>query len=377
MTRFEDALVDLLLQHSCVIVPGFGGFVSQTNSAKVDWSKGVILPPKKSLLFNRQLVNNDGLLINYISEKREISYPESEEMVAIKVSDWKTKLHSGQRIELDRIGNLFLDSERNIQFEQDRFTNLLLESYGLEKIHFIGEDELQIVQHKAKEAAPEASPILDFAPSEIIKKEPESEPEVVEAPTSKLRSIVWKAAAAAVLVPIAFYSYWIPMETKVLESGIISLKDFNPNYTADEGTYDAATLKLELAAKESIQTLDEKIAQLPKQVEVYYYPYDEGMFIPVKLEEEMESQPVQTIPMPSEESNSSFIGSWIVGSFSTKENAMTLQKELQQKGLNPSISTLANGMLRVSAAKIESKAHLQQVQTQTEALGLEGWLLKF
>ena len=46
MVRFEDALVELLLQHNCVIIPGFGGFVTQAVGAKVDKTKNIIIPPK-------------------------------------------------------------------------------------------------------------------------------------------------------------------------------------------------------------------------------------------------------------------------------------------------------------------------------------------
>ena len=68
MISIEQLIGDLLIQHNCVIVPSFGGFVAQKISAKIDFKSGKILPPSKSLLFNRQLINNDGLLANVISE---------------------------------------------------------------------------------------------------------------------------------------------------------------------------------------------------------------------------------------------------------------------------------------------------------------------
>ena len=58
----EDLIADLLMQHNCVIVPSFGGFVAGKTSATFDASKGIMVPPRKSLLFNKQLLNNDGLL---------------------------------------------------------------------------------------------------------------------------------------------------------------------------------------------------------------------------------------------------------------------------------------------------------------------------
>ena len=58
----EKLIGDLLLRHNCVVVPSFGGFVAKQVSAVIDYKTGVMHPPKKSLLFNKQLINNDGLL---------------------------------------------------------------------------------------------------------------------------------------------------------------------------------------------------------------------------------------------------------------------------------------------------------------------------
>ena len=53
----EELIGDLLLRHNCVVIPTFGGFVAGQTSATFDASKGTILPPRKSLLFNKQLIN--------------------------------------------------------------------------------------------------------------------------------------------------------------------------------------------------------------------------------------------------------------------------------------------------------------------------------
>ena len=37
-----------------------------------------------------------------------------------------------------------------------------------------------------------------------------------------------KYAAAAALLPVVFYSFWIPSHTDVLKSGVLYTEDFNP-----------------------------------------------------------------------------------------------------------------------------------------------------
>ena len=144
MVSIEQLIGDLLIQHNCVIVPNFGGFVAQKISAKVDFRTGRMLPPSKSLLFNKQLINNDGLLANELAKSNGLAFNSATLDLSNKVSSWNTTLNNGGRIELDRIGILYRDAEQNLCFEQDRFFNLLLESFGLGQVNFLTEEDVQI-----------------------------------------------------------------------------------------------------------------------------------------------------------------------------------------------------------------------------------------
>ena len=121
MLTVEGLIGDLLLQHNCVVVPSFGGFVAQRVSAQLDTEKGVMLPPRKSVLFNRQLINNDGLLIAAFAQTNQLTYADAQSEVNQVIATWNQALNAGQRIAIDRVGFLFLDAERNMCFEQDRF----------------------------------------------------------------------------------------------------------------------------------------------------------------------------------------------------------------------------------------------------------------
>jgi len=157
MTSVEQLIGNLLLRHNCVIIPSFGGFVAQRVSARVDYTNGTMLPPGKSILFNRQLLNNDGLLINEYAHENNVSYDEAATELKSLVGQWQSVLNAGGRIEIERVGNLFFDEERNICFEQDRFANLLLESFGLGSVHFVTEEDVRIVEQKVvREALSEA-----------------------------------------------------------------------------------------------------------------------------------------------------------------------------------------------------------------------------
>ncbi|MFN5984496.1 MAG: hypothetical protein ACK479_13600 [Fluviicola sp.] len=141
MLTVEQLIADLLLQHNCVIVPGFGGFVAQRIPAQIDTEKGQVHPPKKSILFNRQLIANDGLLIATYAQRLGVSFEHAQSTVNALIRSWDEQLRSEVRISIDRVGILYLDAERNICFEQDRFSNLLLQSFGLTSVRFVSSED--------------------------------------------------------------------------------------------------------------------------------------------------------------------------------------------------------------------------------------------
>ena len=114
-----------------MIIPGFGGFVSNYYSAKVIHNQGKIIPPAKSIAFNKNLISNDGLLVNYISRQEKLSLPEAAERVKQFAEQCKEALYNKEIILLPGIGKIFLDIENNIQFLQDKSLNHLINSYGL------------------------------------------------------------------------------------------------------------------------------------------------------------------------------------------------------------------------------------------------------
>jgi len=92
MRNVEGIIGQLLFRHNCVIIPTFGGFVAKPVSAKIDFDNGIMYPPSKSLLFNRQLVNNDGLLINEYAEANGRSFDEAATEIQEVINHWKSKL---------------------------------------------------------------------------------------------------------------------------------------------------------------------------------------------------------------------------------------------------------------------------------------------
>lgn len=382
MVSVEQLIGELLLRHNCVIIPSFGGFVAKQASATIDYKTGVMSPPRKSLLFNRQLINNDGLLVAELAVANAIPYNEAVEVVSTLVGSWNDQLRRGERITIDKVGFLFFDQEKNICFEQDRFFNLLLESYGLGKVHFLTESDVQLVQHSAIEKTTISEKTKDVPSAIVFDTETisinpvETEAIVIEHPAIQKRSKVWRYVAAACLAPVAFYSFWLPVKTDVLESGMISLNDFNPFYKTEIGVYKKIS-GIQPEKKESYKTLEESISELPEDVTVFSYEYDEDLYIPVRLKSNGELNNDSTVKTPvksATQSNGNL--EFIVGCFSNESNAENLVQTLKSKGFNAYILDVKNGLSRISAGNAISELEMAELIEKAKSQGFDGWVLK-
>lgn len=148
----------LLHQHECVILPDFGGFVTNYQSARIDFVNNSFYPPRKDILFNRQLTQNDGLLINYLAQVEGIEYVESKKMVVGFVKTSLEKLKSGSRLVFEGIGNFYYDENKLLQFEPDLSANYLLDSYGFSSFHFPALEENTKIEKRTGTAFADRKP---------------------------------------------------------------------------------------------------------------------------------------------------------------------------------------------------------------------------
>lgn len=133
MHKFIDYISDLLFLHDCVIIPDFGGFICNYKSAYIDADSGMICPPGKDILFNRNLTHNDGLLVNWIADKENISYDKAAKQLTLFCEDLKIRLNQKQRVVFGDIGVFFTDRRFNIIFEPGK-NNFFSEAFGMEAI---------------------------------------------------------------------------------------------------------------------------------------------------------------------------------------------------------------------------------------------------
>jgi nucleoid DNA-binding protein len=135
MVRPDQYICELLFTNDCVIIPGLGGFVSNTRSTFLNPSQHTFTPPSKKVAFNSSLRTNDGLLAHYISQEENITYHEANEVISAYVDDVFRKLALGDQISIEEVGTLSMDMEKHLQFEPETNSNFLLSTFGMTSIH--------------------------------------------------------------------------------------------------------------------------------------------------------------------------------------------------------------------------------------------------
>ncbi|AMC11352.1 hypothetical protein Lupro_08810 [Lutibacter profundi] len=147
---------NLLYRYECVIVPNFGGFITNKISAKVNNFTHTFYAPSKQLTFNSHLQNNDGLLANYIATAKNLSYTEAVLEIENEVKNWKLSLKN-EELELENIGSFHLNEEKILIFEPANI-NYLTSSFGLTS--FVSPAIKRIVYQEKVKQLETAAPIF-------------------------------------------------------------------------------------------------------------------------------------------------------------------------------------------------------------------------
>ena len=136
--RLENYISDLLYRYECVTVPELGSFLSHELPARLDKDAQLFFPPTKRLSFNAQIMQNDGLLANYVSQCENMSYEDALLIIKSYVRSVLLKLEHGKEVRLLKVGTLSRKRSHEaesysdkIVFEPEEGINYLTQSFGL------------------------------------------------------------------------------------------------------------------------------------------------------------------------------------------------------------------------------------------------------
>ncbi len=129
-----DHIRTLLQDHDCVIIPDFGGLIADYAPARIHPVRHTLAPPAKRVAFNQSLTRNDGLLVDALSAKLNLSTSQARQLVLEAVQRMNQELDAGRRTELSGIGTFRQAPGRGLEFEYTGSENLLGASFGLPEL---------------------------------------------------------------------------------------------------------------------------------------------------------------------------------------------------------------------------------------------------
>lgn len=405
MKTLEQYISDFLLMHDHLVVPQFGGFMSRKIAAQFSPNSNKISPPSKQIVFHSELHLADGILERYISNRKNLSLPESLVFINNAVLEWKKALKNGNRLEFDKIGVFFQDEDGKIRFIQDRDQNLLLSAYGLGDIRYSFEQQFNVPITSIdtiSEATPTKAVIsithVNASTTQNTEESvnPVSEKEKIVlvqesvAPAGKKTQRFWiRASVAAVVLPFIFYSFWVPLRTDVLETKTLALIDFNPFHQIEQPRYRSSNLKEFKPENDHLIDVENIINSLSENTQVFNFNYDPELIMPVRIASL--SQPKMDSESPIKQSSNDYESIQpkdkniatqansihiISGCFSVKANAEKHLNELKQQGYDAYLVDVKGGLHRVAAGGATNQQEANLLLNQLQDQGISVWTLK-
>lgn len=152
---------DLLYRYECVIIPGFGAFLTRYKSAHIDDASNTFYPPSKIVSFNRQLQANDGLLANYVASVDKCSYETALQKIRNFTASLSKDLSEGKTVPFENIGDFSFNEEKSVQFSPLNKQNFSTSAFGLSA--FVSQKISREVYKETVQALEEKAPIA-FTP---------------------------------------------------------------------------------------------------------------------------------------------------------------------------------------------------------------------
>ena len=135
--HLETYICELLFRYNCVVVPGFGAFLSHEKAASHHEKTNTFYPPTKLISFNAQLEVGDGILVSHIAACLLKSYEDTLLLLQYEVKKWKHALENGEALDLEGLGVLSFSKEGKISFNPLHSANYLAASFGLSPVKAI------------------------------------------------------------------------------------------------------------------------------------------------------------------------------------------------------------------------------------------------
>ncbi|MBE6303626.1 MAG: SPOR domain-containing protein [Bacteroidales bacterium] len=329
MISIDKHISRLIAGHDCVIIPGFGAFLSQRIPAHYNADEQIYMPPRRTLGFNPQITMEDALLTTAYMQQYGISYNQAAILMKDDVKKLKKRLSRKGQLYFGELGVLSMNIEGTISFEPAENCIDDPDNYGMIPL------PIPMLSHKEE-------------PTITIK-------------INRHRVSQYIAAAAAIIIMFIFVTP-------------LSEHTFKNDTKASLGNF---------ASPEQISMMQQVSAPAPAAVTkstCEICPIEESVKQETATTTAATTEVVET-PTESQSDNQPEIAPAtkyhiIVASSPTETNADLAIKELTSKAQFGYTKVKSNGRFRISAGSYDTQAEAQSSLSSIQATFPDAWIFK-
>lgn len=339
-----------LFFNNYLVLPGFGGFVLKSRPSHFSASGGLLLPPSKTVSFNLQLKQNDGILAVWLQNKLTCSASEALTHLTDFSGFCMGVLSAKRRLTIDGVGFFFMDFENNICFEPQQDSNFLSESFGLMPLSI---KPLEVEAHKAKKETV-------FVDRTLVRAE--IKPEKVFSKRN-FRNALYPIIVAALSMSLLFLIVGHSKSGGLLYSSLFDTKTigvYTPIHYTELNLPVAAQLKTSYVADANgiatVEFADKKTLAL------------------VAVENKSNATTINhSLSIASHKQGYEIV----LGCFTVLSNAKRMNTQLNSQNIQTNISTKnAKGMYVISDGNFESKTEAIKRLQELKVLFPKAWIKK-
>jgi nucleoid DNA-binding protein len=360
-----QSISELLFAHKRVVLEGLGVFETKAKKAQFDQVQGLVQPPGAELSFQHNKDLQDSVLKEYLVTEKGMTKEAADENIRTFVGETISQMDKKEIVSLPKIGRLYIDFEKNIQFLPDK-TNFSKETFGLPTLNFF-----PVLRNKEEAiAAIAATTNTPIPPSPV-----NTGSTTTDSSNWLTKVFPWLLGIALVIVLGIFYWYWKTNNTQGILEDPDKITEMDGRVNTSPSKQKAMTDSTAVQQEDTpVEQPKDEQSTIADETEV-----PEKKEAPPVVEKEKEKPTPQpdvqaTKPVPPGSKECVII----VGGFASRDNAQRMIQEVTKAGYD-AYSDTKGGLNRVGVSfyykndsEIEDK--LKELKNQFNS---SSWVLKY
>lgn len=321
-----NCLIESLRENECVVVPEFGAFITQTQSASLNYITNRFTPPHREIVFNSNITADDDAFARQYAETKNISLEAASKEIHDFAMQTLARVEAGDKVEMKGLGTLS-SVNGQIIFKAEDTNELLDEAFGLKsftaqpilRLHYDKREE-----QKEEKKSSEKEPIV-IAPFKITIAEEDA--------VTRRHNFSWvrSIAATAATALILFILAWHTDRTSPNLASAIPFFYSSPNeYICQVMTKDTETVQTPVVSENSEEVAETKVETVCEQETENKISEENNE---IEATPEVDSAEVIEEVVPHIENHYFIIGA----SCATEAKAASIRESMISKGFSTSV----------------------------------------